>query len=95
MFLVDSPDPAANPNLDFVLCDMAAAIRAWRDDGKTVYLHCVAGESRTPTVAAAYLADRLGISGRDALDRLRPVLPSTRPNGGFLAALDRLWPPGR
>ena len=55
-----------------------------------MFLHCVRAESRTPTVAAAYLAHRLGISGSDALDLVRVVLPAANPNPGFLDALDRI-----
>lgn len=87
--LVDSPHPADNPNLDFVLRDTAEAITAWRDEGKTVFVHCVAGVSRTPTVAAASLATRLGISGTDALERVVQAHPRADPNSGFLAALAR------
>lgn len=92
LFLVDTAEEGANPNLDFVLRDAALAIKGWRDAGRTVFLHCVAAESRTPTVAAAYLAERTGISGLDALDRVRQVLPAARPNSAFVAALARLWP---
>lgn len=92
LFLVDRPEDGANPNLDFVLRDTAAAMVASRDAGQTVFLHCVAGVSRTPTVAAAYLAERFGLSGFDALERVRQALPAASPNRAFLAALDRLWP---
>lgn len=93
LFLVDSAADGANPNLDFVLRDTAAAMVEWRKEGRTVFLHCVVGESRTPTVAAAYLAERFGLSGAEALDRVRKTLPVVRPNGAFIAALDRLWAP--
>jgi protein-tyrosine phosphatase len=90
--LVDSADPADNPNLEFMLADAARAIDAWRNDGRTVAVHCVRAESRTPTVAAAYLAHRLGIPGRDALERVRRVLPDAHPNAAFVRVLDKLWP---
>lgn len=64
----------------------------WREEDKTVFLHCVAGESRTPTIAAAYLAERFRVSGPTALGRLQGVLPLARPNSAFVAALARLWP---
>ena len=88
--LLDEASPAANPHLDFMLDDTARLISTLRDADKTVYLHCVRAESRTPTVAAAYLAHRLGISGPDALERVQEVLPNARPNHGFLKALDRI-----
>ncbi|MCL1693980.1 MAG: ADP-ribosylglycohydrolase family protein [Actinomycetia bacterium] len=90
--LLDEANPAANPHLDFILDDTARFISTLRDAGKTVFVHCVRAESRTPTVAAAYLAHRIGISGSDALARIRIVLPTADPNPGFLVALDRIDP---
>lgn len=90
LILIDSPHAADNPNLDFVLRDTAQAIAAWRDEGKTVFVHCVAGVSRTPTAAAAYLASRLGIDGLSALDRVTQAHPRANPNPGFRDALARL-----
>jgi protein-tyrosine phosphatase len=90
--LMDHSGSEQNQNLDFMLRDLAGQIVAWRDADKTVFVHCVAAESRTPTVAAAYLAERLGISGAAALQRVREVLPKAHPNTGFVQALDRLWP---
>ncbi|WP_331456744.1 MULTISPECIES: hypothetical protein [Gordonia] len=52
--LMDSADPAENPNLEFVLADTADAVRGLRAEGKTVLLHCVAGHQRTPSVAVEY-----------------------------------------
>ena len=92
VWLVDSPDPLANPNLDFVLSDLAKAIVGWRGDGKTVLVHCVQAQSRTPAVAAAYLAERLGISGAEALGRVRTQVPGAMVNRGFEEALGRVWP---
>jgi hypothetical protein len=84
LWLVDSTDPADNPNLEFLLAGAARAIDAWRKEGRTIAIHCVQAESRTPTVAAAYLARRLGISDRDAMERARRVLPGARPNAAFV-----------
>ena len=39
VWLIDDPDPAKNPNLDFVLTDAAATVKALRAEGKTVLLH--------------------------------------------------------
>lgn len=86
--LVDSPDPADNPNLAFLLEDLVEAISAWRDEDRTLLLHCVAAESRTPTVAARYLARRLGIGGAEALARVRETLPGARPNPLFRRILE-------
>jgi ADP-ribosylglycohydrolase/predicted protein tyrosine phosphatase len=90
IILVDSPHPGDNPNLDFVLQDAADAITAWRDEDKTVFVHCVAGISRTPTVVAAYLASRQGTDGLSALARVNETHPRANPNAGFLDALSRI-----
>jgi ADP-ribosyl-[dinitrogen reductase] hydrolase len=95
LWLVDESEQARNPNLDFLIADTARQVACWRERGRRVFIHCVMAESRTPTVAAAYLAERFGISGQEALASVAAVLPNSHPNPGFVAALDRLWPPGR
>jgi hypothetical protein len=90
--LLDFGDAADNPNLEFILHDLAQAMVRWRSDGKTVLVHCVQAERRTPAVAAAYLAERVGISGGEALQRVRAQLPGVRTNAAFRTALCRLWP---
>jgi protein-tyrosine phosphatase len=90
--LVDIVDPDANPNLDFVLTDTARLIEQLRNQGRTVLLHCVACQSRTPTVAALYGARRQGISGMLALQDVTAVLPNAWPNSDFRRALQRLAP---
>jgi protein-tyrosine phosphatase len=78
-----------NPNVDFVIDDAARTVVRLRDDGKRVFLHCVAAHSRTPTVAA-----RVGVlAGHDLDDALRAVvdaLPSARPQRWLVEALRRL-----
>ena len=54
VWLIDDEDPAKNPNLHFVLDDTAKVIKQLRDEGKTVFVHCVAAHHRTPAVAVAY-----------------------------------------
>ena len=76
--LIDKVEPDANPNLDFVLTDTVRLIEQLRNEGRTVLLHCVACQSRTPTVAALYGARRQGISG---LRRCRTSLESCRMHG--------------
>jgi ADP-ribosylglycohydrolase len=82
----------ANDHLDFVLTDTVRLIESLRAEGRTVFLHCVAAQSRTPTVAALYGARVRGISGAEALRDVVRVLPSAHPNPEFRAALDRLAP---
>ena len=90
--LIDIVDPDANANLDFVLTDTARLIEQLRSEGRTVLLHCVACQSRTPTVAALYGARRQGISGMLALQDVTAVLPNAWPNSDFRRALQRLAP---
>ncbi len=83
VWLVDSEDPADNPHLDFVLADTASVVADLRAKGRTVLLHCVAAEQRTPSVAVAY-ARRRGGAGDEAQASIRARLRSTRGRG-------RLW----
>jgi protein-tyrosine phosphatase len=90
--LIDKADPAANPNLDFVLTDTMRLIEQLRNDGRTVLLHCVACQSRTPTVAALYGARCNSITIDEALTDIVEVLPEAWPNDEFRQALLRLHP---
>lgn len=89
-WLLDDPDPAKNSNLDFVLGDAAATVAAMRAEGRTVLLHCVQAQSRTPTVAALYGARLTGRTPIEALADIAALLPDARPNPAFRAALQRL-----
>ena len=66
-----------------MLRDAAAAVERFRAEGKTVLLHCVRAESRTPTVAALFGAGVAGITPVEALEDVRRVLPGANPNGLF------------
>ncbi|MDH6247763.1 ADP-ribosylglycohydrolase family protein [Mycobacterium sp. OTB74] len=90
--LIDVVDPDANPNLDFVLIDTVRLISQLRNQGRTVLLHCVACQSRTPTVAALYGARCSGITIDEALSDIVEVLPYAWPNDEFRQALLRLDP---
>lgn len=86
--IMDESDPAANPHLDHVIADAARTVKALRDEGKTVLLHCVAAHSRTPTVGIAY-AMLLGVPLERAMDDVCSALPAAHPNRGFRSALRR------
>lgn len=60
--------PGANTNVHFTVQEAANAVSTFRAEGKRVLVHCWAGASRTPAVAARYAAT--------ALDA--PVLPIMR-----------------
>jgi ADP-ribosyl-[dinitrogen reductase] hydrolase len=86
--LIDHAAPEVNPNLDFILADAVSTIAALRDEGHQVLVHCVAAQSRTPTVAAAYAMLR-GADPTEVLQRVCAVLPAAHPNAGFRDALHR------
>jgi protein-tyrosine phosphatase len=90
--LIDIEGADANPNLDFVLTDTVRLIEQLRSEGRKVLLHCVACQSRTPTVAALYGARKQGISGVLALREITRVLPDAWPNRDFRKAVKRLAP---
>lgn len=86
-WLIDSALPEYNAHLGFVLQDAADAVAVFRAEGKRVLLHCVRMESRTPTVAALYGAKVRGVSGAEALEEVRSVLPAASPNRAFMEVL--------
>ncbi|QCB98564.1 ADP-ribosylglycohydrolase family protein [Arthrobacter sp. PAMC25564] len=86
-WIIDSDFDGGNADAAFVLQDAAAAVERFRAEGKTVLLHCVRAESRTPTVAALYGARMAGITPLQALADLRRVLPGANPNALFLELL--------
>lgn len=79
-WLIDHDDPAGNPHLDFVLADVARAIADFRAEGRTVLVHCVAAEQRTPSAALVY-ARLLGIDSDRAEREIISCLTSTRGRG--------------
>jgi ADP-ribosyl-[dinitrogen reductase] hydrolase len=90
VWLVDQDGEGANPNLRFVLDDTVDAICRLRSEGKRVFVHCVAGASRTPAVAAAYLARREAIPVAEALERVAAAVPfHNRHNITLLEALEQ------
>ncbi len=55
--------------------------------GGTVYVHCFAGISRSPSIVAAYLISTRGWTVEAALEFIRKERPIIDPNDGFRAAL--------
>ncbi len=88
LWLVDKSAPHDNPNLDCVLADAVEAVATLRGEGKRVFLHCVGGHSRTPTVAALYLARTTGVSGAAAIEEVARVLDYSPHNDAFRAAIE-------
>ena len=87
VWLIDKSHPDENLNLDFVLADTADVIAALRAEGHTVLVHCVAAQSRTPTVGAAYSIRHLGIPADRAVAEVCAALPDARINRRFEGAL--------
>jgi protein-tyrosine phosphatase len=61
---------ADNPNLAFVLGDTARTVAELVAERQRVFVHCVAAESRTPAVAAAYVIAR-GTQREKVLERVQ------------------------
>lgn len=78
-----------NPNVGFVLADTAAYLVDQVGSGRSVFLHCVQAQNRTPAVAAAYLMRTLGVGTDEALDRVA-LLTGTRPQPFLIEALRSL-----
>jgi ADP-ribosylglycohydrolase len=87
VWLVDSPEPEDNSDLSFVAQQAVDAVRVFRAEGHTVYLHCVHAQSRTPFIASLYAAQVTGRPTREVLDEVLSVLPGSRPNRAFLQML--------
>jgi protein-tyrosine phosphatase len=81
-----------NPNLAFVLDDAARTVARLRDEGRTVLLHCVAAQSRTPSVAVRYSMLR-GVPVSEAMSDVRRALPGCSPRQHFVKALAALEGP--
>ena len=90
VWLIDRDEPGANPNLDLVLRDAADAVAAFRAQGKTVLLHCVQAQSRTPSVAALYAALHRDVPVDRALEEVVAALPAASPQRFLVEAVRRL-----
>ncbi|KNX38853.1 ADP-ribosylglycohydrolase family protein [Luteipulveratus halotolerans] len=80
-WLVDSDDPAAHNDLACTLADCADAVAELRAEGKTVLLHCVAAQHRTPSVALVYAVRHCGLSVEDASEQIRKALGANEIDG--------------
>lgn len=87
--LIDTVTAGDNPNLDYVITDAAQTIADLRTEGKTVFVHCAAGQSRTSTVATAYSL-HFGERLTTASEAITGALQGARPNPAFQDALRRL-----
>ncbi len=81
-----------NDNLDFVLLDTVRVVEQLRQEGRTVLIHCVQAQSRTPALAALYGARLRSIGITEALADVCALLPDADPIPEFHGALGRLHP---
>jgi len=63
--------------LERKLPDCVEALDSMLKQGQNVYIHCTAGTTRSPTVAAAYLHRRMGWPLQKSLAHLRTVRQCT------------------
>ena len=87
VWLIDSASSSANPHLGYLLEQAADAIAVLRGEGRTVLLHCVQAQSRTPAVAALYGARHRGVPIEQAIGDVCAALPDAQPNAAFMNAL--------
>ena len=92
--MLDYREPERNPNLEWQLVDLAFSLDRWISEGKKVFLHCVGANSRTPTVASAFLAMRDGIAGDEVRRSVTRQLQSSWHNTYFEQLLEKIFPPG-
>ena len=80
------PDAEPVPSLHW-LREQVGFIEAERRAGKTVFVHCRNGVSRSGMVVVAYYMARNGLSRDDAMEFVRSRRPGLRPNPAFMHLL--------
>lgn len=83
---VPIPDAAPAPSLEW-LRQQVAFLDEQHAAGKTVYVHCAAGVSRSGMVVVAYEMKKHGWSRDEALRFVRTRRPVTNPNPAFCELL--------
>jgi hypothetical protein len=79
-------DAAPAPSLDW-LRQRVAFVDQQRQAGRTVYVHCAAGVSRSGMVVVAYLMQKNHWPRDRALEYVRQKRPQVRPNPAFMDLL--------
>lgn len=88
VWLVDQP--GNNLNLSHTLASAAQAVADLRAEGRTVFLHCAEGRSRTAAVATLYGATHRGVEIRQAWGDVAGVLPGFAPQQFLVDAVEGL-----
>lgn len=79
-------DDHANAHLAWMLADVADTVEACRGEGREVFLHCVAGETRSPAALATWFARHGGREVGEAIAEAQTTYRATlRP--AFVAAV--------
>jgi hypothetical protein len=63
-------------------------IDAAYSNGHGVLVHCMQGQSRSPTIMTAYLMKKFRMSASKAFQLVLQKHPSAQPNGGFMEQLN-------
>ena len=79
-------DSAPAPSIDW-LREVVEFVDARRQEGRTTYVHCQNGVSRSGMVVTAYLMHRHGWSRDEALAFVRSKRPGVRPHQAFMERL--------
>ncbi|KAJ7685556.1 protein-tyrosine phosphatase-like protein [Mycena polygramma] len=87
--LTDSPSSSISAVCDSACEIIDAALKHKNETGR-IFIHCSAGISRSPTVVAAYLMKRRGMTLKEALGQIITARPQVSPNPGFLRQLKEL-----
>jgi protein-tyrosine phosphatase len=66
-------------------------VENFRNMGKNVYVHCLAGRSRSGMVVAAYLIKKHAITVSQALEQIGAINPDIDPNPRFKAGLKEYY----
>lgn len=80
------PDRDPAPSIDW-LREMVTFVDTQRQAGRTTYVHCMAGISRSGMVTTAYLMFKNDWTRDQALEFVRSKRPQTRPNPAFMELL--------
>jgi protein-tyrosine phosphatase len=83
---VPIPDAAPAPSLDW-LQQRVQFVDSNRNAGKTTYVHCAGGKSRSGLVTVAYVMFQFGWPRDIALGFVRSRRPQTNPNPAFMDLL--------
>ena len=81
-------DSDTEPIYDVLAAAVAFIADAMTNNG-TVFVHCVMGMSRSPTLVAAYLMAHHAMNAEEAIKFLVERRPIVCPNDGFRTALKR------